>query len=435
MRSFPKLRALLILAVVFGLAVSVLGQREFVDGIVAVVGDEVILASEVASQLQVYIFQSGQQPQTEAEVDELRRELLDQMVSDRLFLLAAKKDTTIVVRDEEIEAELDRRLASVSESFPSEQAFMDALTAEGITLRDLRKRFRGEVENQLLKQRFIQRRLYSVSISRHEVEQFYDKFGDSIPTQPEAVKLAHILLPIEPSPAVEDSVKALAEQLRQQVVDGADFATISAQNSSLGAGANGGDLGYISREDVVPEFARSAFNLRVGDISGPVRTQFGYHIIKCEGYRGEQGRFRHILLSVQPSSADSQRVITLADSLLTALDNGASFEELAKEYSADSETRAKGGELGWFAVQDLPKEFQPVVAGWTTPEEVRGPVATSEGLHLLKLLEHRPAHEFSLEDDYDQIKELARQDKTGRLVDDWIDDLKDSTYIVYMENR
>ena len=416
-------------------AASLWSQPELVDRIVAVVGDEVILASELASQMQVYVFQSGKQLRTEDEAERLRKDILDQMVSDRLFLIAAKKDTTIQVRPEEVQQALDSRIASVTESFPSQQAFLDALAAEHLTLRDLRKRFEPEVQNQLLKQRFIQRKLYTVSVSRHEVEQFYKEFHDSIPNQPEAVKLAHILLPLTPSQAVEDSVKALAEELRRRILDGADFATISAQYSSLGAGANGGDLGFVSRDDVVEDFARAAFNLRPGDISGVVRTPFGYHIIKCEEARGEQAHLRHVLLAVQPSAQDSLRVFETADSLISLLASGKSFEELAKIYSADSDTRAKGGELGWFAIASLPAEFQPTVAGWQTPGEIRGPVVTANGVHILKLLDYQPEKEYTLEGDFDQIKELARQDKTGRIVDKWVEDLKKTTYIVYMPDK
>lgn len=419
----------LVLLISAGTASS--AEREVVDRIVAVVGDEVILGSELASQIQAQVFQSRQQPRTQSELEELQERVIEEMVSDRLFLIAAKRDTSIQVREEEIETALNERVAAVAGNFPSHDAFLQALEAEGLTLRELRRKFRSEVQNQLLKQRFIQRKLWEVNISRHEVEQFYEQFKDSLPSQPEAVKLAHILLSVAPSSDVEDSVKAKAEELRRRILEGADFAAISAQHSSMGAGAGGGDLGYVSREDVVDEFARAAFNLREGDVSGVVRTQYGFHIIKCEGVRGEQRHLRHVLLAVQPTSQDTARVMGLADSLMTAIRQGADFEETAKVFSADDDTRAEGGELGWFAIENMPPEFQEAVAGWTTPGELRGPVKTQFGIHILKLLEYQPSKEFTLEEDYDRIKELARQDKTGEMVDEWIEELKEKTYIRY----
>ncbi|HKK22016.1 MAG TPA: peptidylprolyl isomerase [candidate division Zixibacteria bacterium] len=404
-------------------------QRQTVDKIVAVVGDQVILASELASQVQLAILQSGQQPSSQAELDTLKNDLLNQMISDRLFLIAAKKDTSIKLRDEEIEQALDDQVARVAKNFDTYDDFLNALSNEGLTLRELKKKYRPEIENQLLKERYEQKQLYTVSVSRHEVEEFYAQNKDSIPNQPEAVKLAHILLAIEPSQHVEDSVKELATELRQKVLDGADFATISSRYSTGGAGANGGELGYVAKEDMVPEFARAAFNLNVGDISGVIRTQFGYHVIKNEGQKGQKLKLRHILLAVNPSPSDSERVLHLADSLLQAARNGGDFAQMAKIFSADSQTRAEGGELGWFAVGQLPAEFVDTVKGWTTPGTYRGPVMTKYGLHILKLLDYQPEKVYTLPDDFDQIKELARQDKTGKMVQKWIEQLKEKTYI------
>ena len=406
-------------------------QREAVDRVIAIVGDRVILASELATQVQMIALQTGRHPKDEQELQQFQEEILQQMVSDQLFLVAAQQDTSISVRSEEIDQALDEHIGRISQNFGSNEEFLDALAAEGLTIRELKKRYRIEVENQIVKQRFIQKKLSTVAVSRHEVEEFYHKFQDSLPGQPEAVKLAHILLPIEPSQQIEDSIKAQAAELRQQVLDGADFAATSTRYSSMGAGAEGGDLGYVSRTDVVPEFARAAFNLSVGDISGVIRTQFGYHVIKCEGKKGDRLKLRHILLAVQPSSEDTQKVAQLADSLLLAAEKGEDFQQMAKIFSADNDTRVQGGELGWFATLELPPIFASEVAGWQTPGEYRGPVYSQFGLHILKLLDYQPPRQFTLEEDFDEIKGMARQEKTARLVDRWISEIKEKTYIEY----
>ena len=212
---------------------------------------------------------------------------------------------------------LDDHIARVVENFGSEERFIAALAQEGMTLRELRRQYEQDIQNNLLRQRFIQKKLYDVSVSRVEVEQFFQQFKDSIPNQPEGVRLAHVLLEITPSSSIEDSVKAQAERLREQILEGADFATLSTEFSSLGAGANGGDLGYVESGDMVPEFSRAAFRLEVGEVSGVVRTEFGYHIIKCEGKRGDKSHLRHLLLAVQPSPEDSTRTVALADSLIS----------------------------------------------------------------------------------------------------------------------
>jgi peptidyl-prolyl cis-trans isomerase SurA len=411
--------------------VSSFAEREIIDQIVAVVGDRAILASELAGQIQLMTFQSGRQPKTDQELQQLKQDVLQKMVYDQLFLIAAQKDTSITVRSEEIDQALDDHIAGIAQSFESNEKFLEALAAEGLTIRELKKQYRSDIENQILKQRFIQKKVSTVSVSRHEVEEFYAQFKDSLPGQPEAVKLAHILIPIEPSPKVEDSVKALASELRQKVLDGADFAALSTQYSSIGAGANGGDLGYVSKDDVVEEFARAAFNLSVGDISGVIRTQFGYHIIKCEGQRGDRLKLRHILLSVLPTRQDTLQAVQLADSLLAEARQGADFQQLAKTFSTDNETRAQGGELGWFATAQLPSEFGSEISGWKTPGEYKGPIYSQYGLHILKLLDYQPAREFTLKEDYDKIKELARQEKTSQLIEKWVSEIKEKTYVEY----
>lgn len=414
---------------------SMAQEREIIDRIAAVVGEEIILLSEVAAQIQLIALQSGRQIRNEAELKKMEKDVLDQMVSDRLFLIAARDDTTVVVREEEVDQALDEQVLRISKNFDTYDAFLAALANEGLTVRDLKKKYRSDVENQLLKQRYIQRKLYSVSVSRREVEEFYEQFRDSIPAQPEAAKLAHILLSIDPAPKVVDSIQAYVAELRQKVLDGADFGVISSQYSTGNAGRNGGDLGYIAREDVVPEFARAAFNLNPGDISGVIRTQFGFHVIKCEGQKGDLVRLRHILVEVKPTADDTVRTRNQADSLTQAAQAGADFAVLAKDFSVDNETRAQGGELGWFATASLPVEFADSVRGWITPGEVRGPVQSQLGYHVLKLLDYQPHKDYTLEEDFDEIKELARQDKTGRLVDLWIEDLKDQTYIRYALDR
>ncbi|RKX22160.1 MAG: hypothetical protein DRP35_02620 [Candidatus Zixiibacteriota bacterium] len=410
---------------------SVFSQREVVDKISVVVGSEVILASEIANQLQMYVLQTGQKISSEKELEELQDKIIDQMISDKLFLIAARQDTLVQVRQEEIEQALDEQVANISGNFSSYEEFLNALAAEGLTIRNLKKRYRKEIENQLLKQRFIQSKLYTVSVSKKEVEEFYNEFKDSIPVQPEAIRLAHILFTVKASDFVEDSVKNLAQNLRKRIIDGADFATISSQYSSFGAGVNGGDLGYISKTDVVEEFARAAFNLSVGDISGVIRTQFGYHIIKCEGKKEDKSWLRHVLLGVIPTAEDTLQTKNLADSLLTEIRGGADFAKIAKEYSEDNTSRPQGGELGWVSIRDVPPELVDYVSGWKTPIDYRGPAQTPSGFHILKLLDYTGEKKYDLENDFDKIKQLARQDKTGNMVDKWIAELKEETYIDY----
>ena len=138
-----------------------------------------------------------------------------------------------------------------------------------------------------------------------------------------------------------------------------------------------------------------------------------------------------LLLAVAPTATDSSLTRRLADSLLGEARSGASFEELAKTFSTDNTTRIQGGELGWFASDKLPPEFAAAIIGWTTVGEYKGPVESRFGIHILKLLDYQPSKNYTLEEDFDRIKELARQDKTGKIVDKWIVELREETYVEY----
>lgn len=411
------------------MSASGLNASEPIERIIAVVGLEPIMASELAAQIQLYIIQTKERPQNQEELDQLESNILDQMISERLFLIEARKDTLIRVSPEEIDNALEEHIARISSQFSTEEEFLDQISKEGMTLREYKKRLRPEVENQLYKQRLINSKLSQISVSRQEVYNFYEKYKDSIPDQPEAVKLGHILITFQPSGGTEDSVKQLADQVRQQALAGVDFATLAAQYSDGPTALTGGDLGFVSSDDVVPEFGRVAFNLRPGDISAPVRTEFGIHIIKCEEVSGSQSHLRHILFQVKPTAADSLLSYKLADSLLTEIKNGVDFREIAKVYSADDDSRKAGGELGWFAVKDLPPTFAEALEKMPNINDVGGPALTEYGLHILKKLDWQEGGGLNPENDFDQIREMARQSKTGEFVDKWLEEMKEKTFV------
>ncbi|SYZ74448.1 PpiC-type peptidyl-prolyl cis-trans isomerase [Candidatus Zixiibacteriota bacterium] len=420
------------LLILFGATVlfsAAFAAMEPLDRIVAIVGNDPILSSELAAQIQMAAIQRNIRPQNQQEVEKLQKEVLDQMISEKLFLAEAKKDTSIKTTPDEVDKALEDHIRTISSQFPSEDQFLAELSKEGLNLRTFKKRLRPEVENELLKQKLISKKLADISISRQEVMEFYNKYKDSIPDQPEAVRLAHILITFQPSKKTEDSVKALAESVRKNAAAGADFATLAATYSSGQNGINGGDLGFISRDDAVPEFSRAAFNLAPGQISGVVRTQFGYHIIKCEEVAGDKAHLRQILFEVLPTAADSQLTYHLVDSLKNEIVKGADFREIAKVYSADDDTRKQGGELGWFAVSDLPAEFQAALDSMKNIGDIYGPVKSQYGLHILKLLEHQDARKFSFDSDYDRVKEMARNAKTGEYVNKWVAEAKERTYV------
>jgi peptidyl-prolyl cis-trans isomerase SurA len=198
--------------------------------------------------------------------------------------------------------------------------------------------------------------------------------------------------------------------------------------SADASAASGGDLGWFGRNVMVPEFERAAFSLSVGEVSGAVRTQFGYHLIKSLERQGERVHAAHILFRTLPSETDLAQATSEAEKLRERILAGEDFAALAKEYSADSATAINGGDLGWIPRGSLPEPFLSHV-GEAPSGTLLEPVPADDGIHIIKVEDRRETRPYDLALDRAEITEMARREKTGRLVEEWVDDLRKEIYV------
>ena len=397
------------------------------DRIVAVVGNQIILESELKMQMELYVNQMGIELKSEGQKRQLKRELLEQTINNKLLLIAAQKDTTIKVTSKEVEAAVKDQLKKVKSEF-TEEAFQAQLKAEGLTESELKKKYREQIRNQMMTDRLVASKLSKVSVSTREVKDFYHTYKDSIPDQPEAVKLSHILLEIKPSQETFDSLQRKAEMVSELAKKGQDFAQLASSYSDDPTGKEGGDLGFFRKGDMIPKFEEVAFALKPGEISQVVETEFGYHIIKVEEKKDDLVHARHILILVHPLQKDTLLTKELADSLYQELLEGADFGELAKKFSTDEESKKLGGELGWYPVAQMSPEFKEGVRdlgiGQMSP-----PLKSQFGVHILKVMDKREQKKLTLEDDWDAIKDMVRRKKTNELVAKWVGKMRQKTYV------
>ena len=422
--KYIKYTVSLILVLVLIGAASICAET--VERIVAVVGNRVILASELASQVQMYLLSYGENP--DIDINELSREVLNQMVNDELILSAARDDTTITASEGEIKSELDAHLASLASRFPTEEDFLAELRREGLSKRDLEKRYYPQIRDQILKQKIINQKLSKISISRQEVEKFYRDNVDSLPELPSRLRMAHILIRFKTSPSTENSVRQLADSARQLALDGTDFELIANRLSAKGHNVVGGRIGMVRRNEVVPEFGRAAFKLQPGTISGLVRSEYGFHIIKSHTRYSDSADVSQILFPLAPSRADTVYAGNVADSLFNEIKNGADFKELAKLNSDDDESRSVGGELQPMPLEQLRPEFAAAIQT-IEPGQVAAPVISQSGYHILKLIEQEDSRPLDPNKDFDALRNLTRQQKTTQMVEDWVTDLKQKVYV------
>jgi len=395
---------------------------------VAVVGNQIILESELKAQLALYATQFGIDLKDEQRKKQIEAELLEQMINDNLLLIQAQKDTTIEVTSKEVEKAVKEQLEKVKSQFSSEEAFGDQLKAEGLTENELKKKYREQIKKQMLIDRLISRKLFKVSITTKEVKDFYQTYKDSIPDQPQSVKLSHILLEIKPSQGTLESLKKKAEMVLDKAKKGEDFTSLASKYSDDPTGKSGGDLGFFKKGDMIEKFEKVAFALNPGEISDLVATEFGYHIIKVEEKKKDAVHARHILILIRSSKEDTIRVQSLADTLYHRLLEGAEFGEVAKEYSSDEESRKMGGELGWYPVAQMTPEFKEGVKDLKLGE-ISKPIGSQFGIHLLKVLDRKEQRKLTLEDDWDVIKDMARRRKTNQEVEKWVEKMRQETYV------
>ena len=238
----------------------------------------------------------------------------------------------------------------------------------------------------------------------------------------EDVEVSHILVKSSRTDTVEAYNKI--NQLYEQLKKGADFETLAKENSECPSASKGGHLGYLTAFMTVYPFETMAYNTPKGSISAPVRTSFGYHIVKVHDRRPTKGavRIAHIFKKVENESQANQ-MKQKADSLYQLLEQGADFAEIAEKYSDDHQSASRGGEMGWIESGRLPVEFENAAFDLKNNGDQSSVIKTSFGYHIFKRLDKRNLESY--EDLYDEIKaKVLRDERANLLNDSYVEKLK-----------
>lgn len=422
-------------------AVAATGTRaqdvayQTVDRVAAIVGDSVIPLSRVQEELNVYRQQGGEVPTDPAERMALMRELLNGLVDQQLVLQAAMRDTTIVVSEQEVQTAVDRAYREVRNQFSSELEFRRQLETSNFgTIEEYRRWLSDQQRRELVSSQFIQRRredgdLTPLTPTEGELRAFYEANRAQQQRRPATVSFRQIVVRVAPSAAALDSTRKLADSLATAIRDGADFGQLARRFSQdPGSRDQGGDLGWVRRGNFVPEFEVVAFRMRPGQISDPVLTVFGYHVIEVLRSQPAEVQARHILLRPALVPDDDQRARTTAEEVAQAMLDGQPFDSLARlhhDYAGQEQTLIED-----FPRTQLPQNYQDALAG-AEGGDVIGPVPLDLGdgrpkYAVIRVEELRPEGEFSFEDLRDQMRNaLAEQNAMQRL----LDGLRAATYI------
>ncbi len=395
------------------------------DKIVAVVGDEVILASEVYEAVEFMKLMT----KTSATDSQLAEQVLDELIKSRLLLEEAKRETIEVSR-QEIDNEVERNIQILKQRFDNEADFREALAREGITERKLRERYRTDVRKRYLSQRLLAKKgLTNINITPTEVQNFYHQFRDSIAKQPGQIELAHILFMIKPSLATEQAQQKRVTEIYDILMRGGDFEEVAQSFSDdLTTKNRGGYLGMVSIENLQPEIQAVVKNLKPNEISLPSRTRYGYEIFKCLSRKGNKIELRHILVAINMSRTDSVQTKKTAEKVRALARKGVSFDSLAKIYSDDPMTKDSAGYLGVFLLSGLQEPYRSAVQKLKVGD-ISEPVLSEHGYHLIKVLNKKEERILSLDEIQDQIRNYLFEEKLKAKLEDYLIKIARRIYI------
>ena len=408
------------------------------DEIVAIVGDDIILKSDVDG----YVFGAMTQQKIPYS-DELWTNSLEQLINENILVVHAKRDTNLVVSDDQVEQRLDQQIARMSQQLGGERALE---TAYGRSILEIRAEFADDFRNQILAEMFRNTKLRTIKATPSDIEDWFDQFPtDSLPTLPDIVRVSQVVK----KPAVTEEARVEAREILETIRDTVLTGGVTMEEMAIlfsddpGSAESGGLYEGTELSKLVPTFAAVASRSVIGIYSHIFETEFGLHFLRVNERRGDVIDYNHILIAFDPRKFDDsvaiERLTVLRDSILTT---DANFAAVARNESEDDFSKVRGG---WVVDPNTGERdlFLENLGGlWQTtllPMKVGDISEPSEvtlrdgsrAFHIVLLQKRVPSHVVDLETDYALIEGRALQDKQARILQAWMEELKEDVYIDY----
>ncbi|MCH7934540.1 MAG: peptidylprolyl isomerase [Gemmatimonadetes bacterium] len=303
-----------------------------VERVVAVVGDSVILMTELDEFLLTMEARGWSRPTGPAELLEARLDVLDQLINQQLILQEAAKDTLLEVTEEELEDRVQQEIDGQVRQFGTLGRLQQMLAEQNMTMAVFREQKKNAIRRQLLQDRYFAKRgqdASSIVVTEEEARKYFEENQDLIPERPPSIRFENTQLRPEPSDSAKAVALARADSVRVLLRDGGDFPELAARFSDGPSASSGGELGWMRRDgSYVPAFEEVAFGMPPGSISAPVETEFGYHLVLVERIRGAERRVRHIVFQPEITDSDVEANDARAESFVARLRAGETIVDL-----------------------------------------------------------------------------------------------------------
>ena len=414
-----KLSGLLFLFLSFTIHVN----AQMLDGIAAIVGEDIILYSDLEYQHQ-YMLSNGQ-----TDDGTLRCEILENLLISKLLLNKARQDS-IEVSDDQVDSELNRRLGQME----AQMGKGELEKIYGKSMLEIRQELRIEVKDQLLIEQQRQKIMNGIKVTPKEVKDFFKEIpSDSLPFLPAEVELFQIVIKSPFSASSIEKTKSQLETIREEILSGKDFTTFAAMFSmDPGSAKSGGSLGEFSRGVMVPEFEAKVFTMKEGDISEPFMSPFGMHIIKLHRRIGDKVTASHILIVPEKTKDDEALALRKLETIRNAiLKDSITFQAAAVLYTMDASAKSCGG-----CVQNpqtgetrIPLDYLDPELYLTVdalkvneiskPTKYLDPEAMDEYFRIVMLKTKIPPHVANLSQDYAKLLTATTQTKQASELEKW----------------
>ncbi len=434
MNKITKLLASFCIAIaLFSVATNAVAQKTVVDQVVAVVGSDAILLSEIEQEIL----------QMRAEgvpINETTRcTILENMMIQKILLNQARIDS-IFPSMAQVESQLEQRLTFFSNQLGSQKAVEEYFKKSIYEIKaDLKDVLSDQIQTQQMQAKISEK----ITVTPSEVKAFYKEVpSDSLPMLNQQYEILQIVKTPPAASQAKFHVKEKLLELRQRIVDGEKFSSLAILYSEdPGSARRGGELGFRSRGELVKPFADASFNLKPGQVSQIVESEYGYHIIQLIEKKDDKVNVRHILMKVKFAPGEEMAAMRFLDSVATAIrQDSIAFDLAAMKYSDDKNTKLNGGlminsqtgsskfekdqvlPVDFYALKEL-KEGE-ISSAFESRDEMANVV-----YKIVSIKRIIPAHKANITDDYDVIQNIAKQKKQQEFFLSWLDQKKKGMFI------
>ena len=412
-------------ALIFSNLIGIANAR-VIDKIVAVVDSGVVLASDVETRLNDLKTQAESRGNAVEINDELREQVLERLILEQVQVEVAKR-RGLQIDD----ARVNETLLQIAKNRETDLlGLKNAIESEGKSFAVFREQIRRELLINAIRDREVKTR---IRISDTELERFLETTGGQVSTAPELL-LSQIVvgLPNRPSPEVIQQAEQKAVQIRDALLKGAPFGQMAVRYSDAPEASQGGDLGWRNILELNPSFADALTEAKKNTLVGPIRSPGGFHLIAVRDRRGDQSvvvteyKARHIL--IKPDAVRSlEKAEQLAQNVRRELEGGAEFADLARRFSEDPLSAAKGGDLGWVRADQLVPGFANVMTQLPL-NTLSGVTKSRFGFHLIEVLDTRES-DISEEQMKDRARRILTERKFSQELDSWLRQVRADAFV------